>query len=81
MKNVTRAFLVLVLLSAARIATAQGTLTADLGAKVESAVRDVMARTGAPSASVGIVLDGRIVYTKAFGKARLDPPVDATADM
>jgi len=46
MKDVTRAFLVLVLLSAARIATAQGTFTADLGAKVESAVREGEARPG-----------------------------------
>jgi CubicO group peptidase (beta-lactamase class C family) len=81
MKKLTRGFLVLVLLGVAQIASAQTGLTADQAAKVESAIRDVMSRTAVPSVSVGIALDGRIVYTRAFGKAKIEPPVDATPGM
>jgi D-alanyl-D-alanine carboxypeptidase len=34
-----------------------------------------------PSASVGIVRDGRVGFVGAFGKARLSPPLAASADM
>ncbi|HEY5219850.1 MAG TPA: serine hydrolase domain-containing protein [Gemmatimonadaceae bacterium] len=57
------------------------TLPADLSAKVHAAIADVMSRTQVPSASVGIVRDGRIVYVAAFGKARLSPPLAASPDM
>lgn len=62
---------------------AQGvnTLPPDLAAKVQAAVADVMTRTHVPSASVGIVRDGKIVYTAAFGDARLAPALPATPDM
>jgi D-alanyl-D-alanine carboxypeptidase len=75
------AVLAFVGLSTAATATAQGTLTADVTAKVEAAVNDVMKRTGVPSVSLGIVQGGRIVFTKAYGQARLDPPLPATPDM
>ena len=69
-----------VLLGGAR-AQAQTTLSPDLAAKVDASVKDVMARTGVPSVSVGIVQGGQVVFTKAYGQARLDPPLPATADM
>ncbi len=50
-------------------------------AKVEAAIEQVVAQTGVPSASVGIVAGGRIVYTQAFGEARLKPQLKATAAM
>ncbi len=37
--------------------------------------------SGVPSASVGIVQNGQIVYTHAFGLARVDPPLIADASM
>lgn len=49
--------------------------------KVESAVSKVLEDTGVPSASVGIVQNGIIVYTHAFGSARIAPPVVAAAGM
>ena len=48
-------------------------------AKINEAAQKIVADTGVPSASVGIVQNGRIVYTHAFGMARLQPPSPATA--
>jgi CubicO group peptidase (beta-lactamase class C family) len=56
-------------------------LPAALSAKVRAAVVDVMQRTHVPSAEVGIVRDGRVAWTAAFGDARLSPPMPATPDM
>ena len=71
------------MLVTASTVTAQtvNTLPPDQVTKVEQAIADVMKATHVPSASVGIVRDGRIVYTAAFGKARLDPPLAASPDM
>jgi D-alanyl-D-alanine carboxypeptidase len=48
---------------------------------VDKAVAEVLAKSGAPSASVAVVKDGKIVYTHAYGSARLDPPMPATPEM
>ena len=77
----TRTVLAFVLLFITATASAQGSLSADVAAKVESAVQDVMSRTGVPSVSVGIAQGDRIAFTKAFGRARLDPPLPATPEM
>jgi len=47
----------------------------------DKTVTDLLAKSGAPSASVAIVRDGRIVYEHAYGQARLDPPLAATPQM
>jgi len=62
-------------------AFADGTLSASQCAKIDSAVTAVLAGTGAPSASIAIVWDGRIVYEHAYGSARLTPPTLATRAM
>ncbi len=62
-------------------AQATNTLPPELAAKVRSAVTEVIARTNVPSAEVGIVQNGRIVYVAAFGHARLSPPLPASPDM
>ncbi len=76
------ALLALTLFAAPR-AGAQGTntLPPELAARVKAAVTDVIARTHVPSAQVGIVRDGRIVYVQAFGDATLSPRTPATPDM
>lgn len=68
---------------AAPVAGAQttNTLSADLSARVKAAITDVMQRTGVPSASVGIVRDGKIAYVAAFGDARMSPRQPATPAM
>ena len=59
----------------------QAQVTPELKSKVDAAVREVLDRTGVPSAQVGIVQNGKIVYTAAYGKARLDPEMPANASM
>jgi CubicO group peptidase (beta-lactamase class C family) len=44
-------------------------LTAAQSAQIDSLVAKTLADTGVPSASIAIVRDGRIVLTKAYGKA------------
>ncbi|MGB7191293.1 MAG: serine hydrolase domain-containing protein [Acidobacteriaceae bacterium] len=53
----------------------------DVQAKMDGAAERVLAKTGVPSASVAIVEHGAIVYTHAYGKARLQPPLAATPAM
>jgi CubicO group peptidase (beta-lactamase class C family) len=87
MRRVNTAIPCLALAAAALLARAPlaaqqvNTLPADLAAKVDAAITDVMNRTQVPSASVGIVRDGRVAYVRAFGKARLSPPLDASPEM
>jgi D-alanyl-D-alanine carboxypeptidase len=60
---------------------AQATLPAALRAKIDSAAHEVLAATGAPSASVAIVREGKIVYANAYGSARLNGPLAAAPTM
>ncbi|HEY8832682.1 MAG TPA: serine hydrolase domain-containing protein [Gemmatimonadaceae bacterium] len=73
--------LALSLLACSVSASAQGTSDAALGAKVESIATQALQATGVPSASVAVVRHGRVAYANAYGAARLDPRVAATADM
>ncbi len=61
--------------------TTVSSLPPDLTAKIDAAAQKVLDQTGVPSASVAIVQHGRIVYTHAYGKARLDPPTPAATAM
>src|SRR4051812_4650685 len=69
------------LLLAGATLLAQASSTADLRTKVDAAAGEVLAKTGVPSASVGIVQNGRIVLTSAYGSARLTPPMPATPEL
>src|SRR5260221_14697548 len=77
-----QSFAVAVILTFAIIpARAQAQLSSDLQQKIDKVASDTLARTGVPSASVAIVKDGQVVYTKAYGDARLDPKTPATPEM
>src|ERR1051325_110117 len=52
-----------------------------LSASVDKAVNEILARTGAPSASVAVVRDGKLVYANAYGFAKLEPKTPATPQM
>lgn len=56
-------------------------LPGDLQGRVDQVAEQVLQQTGVPSASLAIVRDGQIVYTRAYGKARLDPVGMATPAM
>ncbi len=60
---------------------AQNSLPAAMQAAIDSSAHAVLARTGAPSASVAVVRDGKIVYAAAYGTARLDRQLAATPAM
>lgn len=72
---------ILALLPAAGPAGAQVPLPPDVVASIDRTVEDVLARTGAPSASVAVVQDGRLAFAKAYGHARIEPTLPATPAM
>jgi len=47
-------------------------------ARIDHAVESVLKESGAPSASIAVVQDGRIAYVHAYGLARLAPALRAT---
>ncbi|HLY40425.1 MAG TPA: serine hydrolase domain-containing protein [Terracidiphilus sp.] len=79
-KSFVQTFLILFV---ATIAHAQTVDTIDpaLKSKIDRIAAEVKEQRGFPSASVAIVQGGKIVYTHAYGNARLDPNLAATPDM
>ena len=61
--------------------SAQATIADDLRTKVDAAVTDILTKSGAPSASIALVVDGRLAYAHAYGMAKLEPRVPATTTM
>jgi CubicO group peptidase (beta-lactamase class C family) len=56
-------------------------LPADMRASIDKAAADILAKTGAPSASIAVVRDGKIVYTHAYGTANLETKLPASPQM
>lgn len=56
-------------------------LPAATAARIDQIAVKALTETGAPSISIAIVQGGKIAFKKAYGKARLDPTVDARAEM
>jgi CubicO group peptidase (beta-lactamase class C family) len=52
-------------------------LPKDFSRTVETKVRALLEKTGAPSASIAVVKDGAVAWTGAFGSARIGPPAVA----
>lgn len=73
--------LVALLTFACAPAFAQDALPPDLAAKIDKIANDALAKSGVPSASIAVVRDGKLVYAKAYGHARLDPKTPATPGM
>ncbi len=69
------------LVFAATAVFAQDALPPDMRANIDKAANEILAKTGAPSASIAVVKDGKIAYVHAYGNARLDPNVPATPEM
>ncbi len=63
-------------------AQSRSSLEPDLSAKIDKIVAEVLAEPGAPpSASLGIVREGKIAYLRAYGNARLEPRTPARPEM
>ncbi len=56
-------------------------LTADQKSEIDEIARKVMEKSGIPSASLAVVKEGKLAYVHAYGKARLDPPLESTTAM
>jgi CubicO group peptidase (beta-lactamase class C family) len=62
-------------------AHAQSSLSPEVRTNIDAAAAKVLARTGVPSAVVGIVRNGQIAYTAGYGSARLAPLLKASPEM
>ncbi|SPE20901.1 Beta-lactamase [Candidatus Sulfotelmatomonas gaucii] len=86
-ESLLRPAILLLLLLAASAASAQtvDSISPDLRGQVDRIASQVLQETGVPSASVAVVQHGKLVYTHAYGLARLatdsSPAVPATPDM
>lgn len=60
---------------------AQDSLPAGMRAGIDEAVTGVLTRTGAPSASIAVVKDGKIAYERAYGTANLESKIAAASRM
>ncbi|HEY0305639.1 MAG TPA: serine hydrolase domain-containing protein, partial [Longimicrobiales bacterium] len=78
MKRILSAFLLI--LATVVTASAQQLTPAERAA-IDSTARAILANTGAPSATVGIVRGGQIVYEQSYGNGRVEPNVAASPAM
>ena len=72
-------FLCLALIAFCPLMPAQ--ITPELRSSVDAAAQKVLADTGVPSATVGVVMNGKIVLTTAYGDARIAPARAAAPTM
>jgi D-alanyl-D-alanine carboxypeptidase len=56
-------------------------LPAEMRTSIDKAATDILAKTGAPSASIAVVRDGKIAYVHAYGTANLETKMPATTQM
>ncbi|MBV9008968.1 MAG: beta-lactamase family protein [Verrucomicrobia bacterium] len=59
----------------------ENALQPEVSAKIDKAAREVLAKTGAPSASIAVVENGRLAYVHAYGTANLELRNPATTSM
>jgi CubicO group peptidase (beta-lactamase class C family) len=60
---------------------AQSGLAPTTASGIDAAAAEVLKATGVPSASVAVVQGGKVAYVKAYGMARLEPPMPAEPGM
>ena len=56
---------------------AQSGMPSAMASDIDAAAAEVLKTTGVPSASVAVVQGGKVAYAKAYGMARLEPPMPA----
>ncbi len=56
-------------------------LPADMRTAIDNAATGILTKTGAPSASIAVVRDGKIAYTHAYGLANLETKLAASPQM
>jgi len=80
LRHLLLTFLTLAVVAVAPLAAKAADLSPADAARIDAGVADVLARTGTPSASVAVIVGDKIVWTKAYGLARLAPPLLADAN-
>src|SRR5579884_1047976 len=80
-RRLAAAIVIATLIAAPAAAQTVNTLAPQISQRVTDAIRQVMDATHVPSASVGIVQNGRVVYVEAFCDARISPRMPATPAM
>ncbi len=80
MRTILTSLLLLLALTTTTV-RAEDTLPADARASIDKAVTEILATSGAPSASIAVVKDGRVAYVKAYGTANLDTKLAANPRM
>ena len=55
-------------------------LPSPAASRIDHLVQKVLVETSAPSASLAVLKDGQIAYVKAYGNARLEPPMPSRKD-
>ena len=70
-RRVSRAafFIVIIFLSSFSVAQSNSQLPAPVRDDIDKVAREVLGRTGVPSASIAIVKNGQIAYLQAYGDA------------
>ncbi|HEV2485220.1 MAG TPA: serine hydrolase domain-containing protein [Terracidiphilus sp.] len=85
LQNILTPALLSALLTATGAAQTVSTIDPALRNRIDRIARQVLEQTGVPSASVAIVQHGKLVYTHAYGSARLatdkTPAIPATPEM
>jgi D-alanyl-D-alanine carboxypeptidase len=56
-------------------------LSPDIKSKIDDTARQVLTATGVPSASISVVENCQVVYTHAYGDARVEPKLAASTTM
>src|SRR5258706_2743240 len=70
-----------VLLLTAIPAAAQTQLAPNIQSQIDKIATSALANSGVPSASVAVVKNGQIAFTRAYGNAKIDPIIAARSDM
>lgn len=74
-------FFVALLFTLSCALSAQTQLPQDIRDAIDKTAKDVLAKTGVPSASIALVQNGQLVYAQAYGDSRVDPKQAARTDM
>ena len=62
-------------------AAQENSLAPDTQHKIDKFISDILAKTGAPSASIAVVKDGKLAYVRAYGLADAEARRPATTAM
>ncbi|HTV55970.1 MAG TPA: serine hydrolase domain-containing protein, partial [Terriglobia bacterium] len=82
MRALSRLLAVLLVLVGSAVSTSLGTEnSSSLGSRIDAIAQKILTETSTPSASLAVIKDNQLAYVKAYGYARLQPPVPANPDM